>query len=355
MAKIIRKQSSIENLVFDLETLQQVDNNAQLERGDLSLLSTFDKSDLVHAINEVNAETDNNKNSIDDINELIGSEKLGTELFYYTLQTVNKTLINAINEVNANVNTLDNSVLKKTDNLLSLSNKSLARTNLDVYNKTETENLIHQAEINLGTNFSVATIAQRNTLTNLTIGDNVFVKDAGDGKWVIDRVTALIGSVPTFERIMDQDVYLNAISKEAIKASYESNPDTNAYTNIDKTKVGYLSVTSAINLDKVIQNDELNISTSLTNASNTDIASSLAIKTYIDTNTLKKSNNLSDLSNKSLARTNLDVYNKTETEQLLLNAAFGGITVEDLTNMAADIEKAKKNYFFGLDLLGSLR
>lgn len=145
MAKIIRKQSSIENLVFDLETLQQVDNNAQLERGDLSLLSTFDKSNLVHAINEVNAETDNNKNSIDDINELIGSEKLGTELFYYTLQTVNKTLINAINEVNTNVNTLDNSVLKKTDNLLSLSNKSLARTNLDVYNKTETEQLLLNA------------------------------------------------------------------------------------------------------------------------------------------------------------------------------------------------------------------
>jgi hypothetical protein len=36
---------------------------------------------------------------------------------------------------------------------------------------------------------------------------------------------------------MDEDVYLNAISASAIKSSYESNADTNAFTDALKTKL----------------------------------------------------------------------------------------------------------------------
>jgi hypothetical protein len=36
---------------------------------------------------------------------------------------------------------------------------------------------------------------------------------------------------------MDEDVYLNAISASAIKSSYESNADTNAFTDSLKTKL----------------------------------------------------------------------------------------------------------------------
>lgn len=355
MAQIIRKQSAIKNLVPDLDALRAADILAQQQRGNLSLLTTYDKSDLVHSINEINAESDTNRSLINNVNTEIGSTIVSGNVVYTTLSTVAQTIIGGINELKTGLTTLDGQVLKKTDNLASLSDKAVSRTNLDVYNKTEVQGLINTAALNLGTNYTVANITARNALTGLTIGDNVFVKDNGDGKWAIYKVTAIVGTTPTFDVIMDQDVYLNAISAASIKAAYESNPDTNVFTNAQKTKVNYLTVTSAIDLDKVIQNDELITDTALASVSNITIASSLATKTYIDANSLKKSNNLSDIPNKATARTNLDVYNKTETEQLLLNAAFGGITVEDLINMATDIEKAKKNYFFGLDLLGALR
>jgi hypothetical protein len=347
MAQIVRKQSSIENLISDLTALRGVDATLQLQQGSLSLLTTDNKTDLVHSINEVDSHTDTNSSNITTINTLLGSS--------FSLQTTAQNIIQAINEVKTHVDTVDSESLKKADNLASLSNKTTARTNLQVFSQTEVQNLIYQSEINLGTNYSVANIAARNALTGLTIGDNVFVTDAGDGKWAIDKVVGITGGNPVFERIMDKDVYLNSISKEAIKGTYESNPDTNAFTDAAETKVNYLTVTSAINLDKVIQNDELNTSTTLANATNTDIASSLAVKTFVNNTTLKVANNLNDLSNKATARLNLDVYNRYETEQLLLNAAFGGITVEDIVNMQYDIEKAKKNYFFGLEMLGSLR
>lgn len=355
MSRITRKQSSIENLVSDLSNLRAADILATTERGNLSTLTTLSKVDLVHAINEVNAESDVNRALVDASNVKIGSTIVSGNVVYTALSTTAQTVIGGINELKSGLTTLDGQALKKSDNLASLADKATSRTNLDVYNKSEVQGLISTAALNLGTNYTVANIAARNALTGLTIGDNVFVRDNGDSKWAIYKVTALVGTTPTFDVIMDQDVYLNSISAASIKAAYESNPDTNAFTNAQKTKVGYLSVTGAIDLDKVIQSDELITDANLTSVSSTTLASSLAIKTYIDNKTLKKENNFSDVPDKAVARTNLDVYNKTETEQLLLNAAFGGITVEDLTNMAADIEKAKKNYFFGLDLLGPLR
>lgn len=355
MARITRKQSSIENLVQDLTSLRAADALATTERGNLSTLTTLSKSDLVHAINEVNAESDVNRALVDASNTKLGSTVVSGNVVYTTLTTTAQTVIGGINELKTGLTTLDGLALKKADNLASLADKATSRTNLDVYNKSEVQGLINTAALNLGTNYTVANIAARNALTGLTIGDNVFVRDNGDTKWAIYKVTAMVGTTPTFDVIMDQDVYLNSISAASIKAAYESNPDTNAFTNAQKTKVSYLSVTSAIDLDKVIQSDELITDANLASVSNTTLASSLAVKSYIDNKTLKKTNNLSDLTDKAAARTTLDVYNKTETEQLLLNAAFGGITVSDLTNMAADIEKAKKNYFFGLDLLGPLR
>lgn len=355
MSKIIRKQSSIENLVLDLAGLRSADALATSERGQLSTLTTLTKSDLVHAINEVDAAGKTNKTLINNANTEIGSTIVSGNVVYTPLITTAQTIIGGVNELKTGLTTLDGQALKKSDNLASLVDKATSRTNLDVYNKSEVQSLISTAALNLGSNYSVANITARNALTGLTIGDNVFVRDNGDTKWAIYKVTALVGSTPTFEVIMDQDVYLNSISASSIKAAYESNPDTNAFTNAQKTKIGYLNVTSSIDLDKVIQNDELITDSNLTSVANTTLASSLAIKSYIDNKTVKKANNLSDIPDKAAARTNLDVYNKTETEQLLLNAAFGGITVSDITNMAADIEKAKKNYFFGLDLLGPLR
>lgn len=96
------------------------------------------------------------------------------------------------------------------------------------------------AQLALGTNYTVADNTARLALTGLTVGDKVFVSDDGDGKWAQYWVTAVtdgLGSTSTFEVVMDEDTYLNANTAASIKAAYESNLDTNAYTDAEKTLV----------------------------------------------------------------------------------------------------------------------
>lgn len=144
---------------------------------------------------------------------------------------------------------------------------------------------IEAAKLALGTNYTVATIAGRDALTGLTVSDRVLVQDDGDGKWALYHtatVTDGAGSTSTFTLLADQDSLENSISAASIKAAYESNADTNAFTDAEQAKVGFVSVTAAIDLDKVVQNDELNTSATLAGASNTDIPSSQAVKSFVN-------------------------------------------------------------------------
>ena len=79
----------------------------------------------------------------------------------------------------------------------------------------------------------------------------------------MDEVKTLITKVEELKNQRNFKIALelleNSISKESIKAAYELNDDTNAYTDAEQAKVGFVSVTSAIDLDKVIQNDELKL------------------------------------------------------------------------------------------------
>lgn len=88
---------------------------------------------------------------------------------------------------------------------------------------------IAAAKLALGTNFVVADQDEADALTDLNIGDTVFLSDNGDGKWAQYKVTQLDPTV--FTKIMDQDVMLNSLSAANIKSAYESNADTNALTN----------------------------------------------------------------------------------------------------------------------------
>lgn len=149
---------------------------------------------------------------------------------------------------------------------------------------TDRNAAIEAAKLALGTNFTVATLAGRDALTGLTVSDRVLVQDNGDGKWALYHtatVTDGAGSTSTFTLLADQDSLENSISATAIKAAYESNADTNAFTDAEQAKVGFVSVTAAIDLDKVVQNDELNTSATLAGASNTDIPSSQAVKSFV--------------------------------------------------------------------------
>lgn len=157
---------------------------------------------------------------------------------------------------------LDSVVVKKSNNLSDI-NASSARTNLGVYSQSQVDALIAGAE----NAHSVATLTARNALSGLKISDRVFISDDGDGKWALYIVTAVtdgLGSSSTFVKIADEDIFNNALSASAVKASYESNANTNVYTDAEKTKVGHISITQAVDLDAV--ESELASTTSTANS-----------------------------------------------------------------------------------------
>lgn len=82
---------------------------------------------------------------------------------------------------------------------------------------------------------SVATIAERNAL-NITSGNHVFVTDDGDGKWATYKATSS-GVNATYVKLSDPDLLNALMSNSAIKTAYESNSDTNAFTNTLKAKL----------------------------------------------------------------------------------------------------------------------
>ncbi|MGB2290069.1 MAG: hypothetical protein ACPH4E_03495 [Schleiferiaceae bacterium] len=161
---------------------------------------------------------------------------------------------------------LDSAVIKKANNLSDV-NAASARGNLDVYSRAEVQNLVAGAE----DAYSVASLTDRGALTGLKVSDRVFVTNDGDGKWALYIVTAITdgkGSTSTFTKVADEDLFTNALSKEAVKSAYESNANTNAFTDAEKTKVGHLSVSQAVDLD-TMESDLASTKTTATNALNT--------------------------------------------------------------------------------------
>jgi hypothetical protein len=161
---------------------------------------------------------------------------------------------------------LDSAVVKKANNLSDV-NAASARGNLSVYSKAEVQNLVAGAE----NAYSVASLTARGALTGLKVSDRVFVTNDGDGKWALYIVTAVTdgkGSSSTFTKVADEDLFTNALSKEAVKSAYESNANTNAFTDAEKTKVGHLSVSQAVNLD-TMESDLAGTKTTATSALNT--------------------------------------------------------------------------------------
>lgn len=127
---------------------------------------------------------------------------------------------------------------QKSANLTDLSDVAAARTALDVKSAAEITAEINLAKLAIGANYSVADITARDALADLDINDRVFVADDGDTKWAIYKPFAVSGGdVTSWTKLYDQDALNNAISAAAIKASYESNDDTNAFTDAEKTRL----------------------------------------------------------------------------------------------------------------------
>lgn len=174
--------------------------------------------------------------------------------------TAQNNLVTAINEVNTSAAATADTALTKADNLASVADVEVARTNLEVMSSVEIADAITAAQMALGTNHTVADIAERDLLENLTVDDRVFVLDDGDGNWANYKpatIPAEGGPVSSWVKLTDKDALENAISAPAIKAAYETNDDTNAYDDAAKAKVDLVSATVAIDLDDAVLKADL--------------------------------------------------------------------------------------------------
>lgn len=181
---------------------------------------------------------------------------------------------------------LDADVVKKANNLSDVTASS-ARTNLAVYSKTEVDSLIAGAK----NAYSVADTTARNALTGLKVSDRVFVTNDGDTKWALYIVTAVTtgtGSTSTFKKIADEDLFLNALTAEAVKAAYESNADTYVFNGGYRSKLDKITLTGTVNLDTIKSTADsalANAATAQTTANSASTAASTAQSTANSANT----------------------------------------------------------------------
>lgn len=90
---------------------------------------------------------------------------------------------------------------------------------------------------------TVADITERNAF-NAPLGCHVFVSDDGDTHWALYKATTA-GVNATYIKLSDPDLLNAAMTASGIKVAYESNPDTNAFTNALRDRLNALSATSS--------------------------------------------------------------------------------------------------------------
>ncbi len=226
----------------------------------------------------------------------------------------------------------DSVVAKKANNLSDLANATTSRTNLSVYSIAEVDALLAGASGAV----SVANIAARNALTDLIVMDRVFVTDDGDGKWAMYIVTAIgnpnNGTNATWEKLADEDSLTNALSASAIKSAYESNTNTNAFTDAEQTKVGFIAVTQSVDLDAIESQQSTNTSNIATNVTNISTAQTTANGAVTD------ASNAQTTANTALSTANAAEPEFTTHQQVITGLTEPSSIPFDLvvTNLVAD-------------------
>jgi len=108
-------------------------------------------------------------------------------------------------------------------------------------------NKVYNLAVNAVERVDVVNIAARDAL-NAKVGLFVFVQDDGDGNWALYRAnTAGVGA--TYTKLSDPDSMNAVMTAAQIAASYESNPDTNKFTNAYKALLDTLPPDIILNGD----------------------------------------------------------------------------------------------------------
>lgn len=124
------------------------------------------------------------------------------------------------------------------------------------------------------TQVTVANISARNAYNVPQLPFNILVTDDGDTRWALYTATTT-GVGATFLKLSDPDLLNAVMSNAAIKTAYESNSDTNAFTNALLSKLNAL--------DSSLYEAVANKDTDGTLAANSDTkyASQKAVRTYV--------------------------------------------------------------------------
>jgi len=128
-----------------------------------------------------------------------------------------------------------------------------------------------------GTNRSATTIVARNAL-NVNILDKVLVDDDGDGNWAL-YMARTAGINATYIKISDPDLLNAVLTNSQIKTAYESNSDTNAFTNALKSKLDALPTAATLSSDLALKVDKVTGSSLLADTEISRLASMTAIFT----------------------------------------------------------------------------
>lgn len=89
-------------------------------------------------------------------------------------------------------------------------------------------------------------LTERDAYNVISLPFQAFVLDDGDGKWALYKATST-GVGATYIKISDPDLLNAAMTAAQIKTAYESNPDTNAFTNALLAKLNAITGTNTGN------------------------------------------------------------------------------------------------------------
>ena len=157
--------------------------------------------------------------------ETISTIKTKLEITTFSdLETTDKTLIGSINE------------LFTDKEVAGVAAGLIVDLKDGVSSAGDTLQKLYNLIVGSFSEITVGTIADRDAYNVDHLPLHIFVTDDGDGHWALYKATTT-GVGATFVKISDPDLLNAVMTATQIKASYESNSDTNAFSNAYKGKI----------------------------------------------------------------------------------------------------------------------